>query len=275
MSSLLPSFNYPADASTGYSYYYNYNDVVNVSWSWNGPPEASVFVLLWLSKSSPLYLLMLLLWPSIPTIHCSLLSFGPKIGSNQSVFAAGNASYLSLLNFTGLQYPGSGHFNLWAHFENGTVIPGPNSAEGFVGKNEEASSECHNCLSEASGSASSMSSGSVVSTSPTGVTTSNNAATSVVTSETPISSPQPMPPGGGLSGGAIPGIVVGVIVAVVIARVLGVFCWRRRTGGRKSHKMAPIEGLNTLIRKKSLMEHHCLNCAIRLDRQRKTQVISC
>ena len=49
MSDLFPTFIYPADSSSGQSYTYNYNDIVNVSWSWDGPLGASVYMLVWLS----------------------------------------------------------------------------------------------------------------------------------------------------------------------------------------------------------------------------------
>lgn len=51
MSDLLPSFTYPPGDGTGESYVYNYIDIVNVSWSWDGPPGAMIFIVLWLPDS--------------------------------------------------------------------------------------------------------------------------------------------------------------------------------------------------------------------------------
>jgi len=135
--------------------------------------------------------------------------------SNNTIYTAGTGSYLSSLDFTNLHYPGSDHFNLFANYKNGTVVGGPNSAQIFVEKDEATPSQRHNFFSTASGSISSAS--------PTKITTSNGATTSITTSKTPIPSSQSMSPSGGLNGGAIAGIVVGVIVAMIIVGIYDLY----------------------------------------------------
>ncbi|MCJ1327795.1 hypothetical protein MMC10_004470 [Thelotrema lepadinum] len=211
-STTLPQFVFPAN-QTG-SYTFNYIDFVNVSWSWDSPPDgASVGLELWV-------------------IGNGQTAYGQRL-SDAYVEMAANSWNISTLNSPDIPYPAKAHYQLVANWTTSggysVQTNAPNSVEFTISDHSGVSPMCNNCTNPDFAARSTSAPTTASSTSH-----ASSPATTVTLTTTQL--PQPLSSNSGLSGGAIAGIVIGLLAAFGIANALVWLLYLRKKSERRGQK---------------------------------------